>query len=375
MDIIFWIALLLLAYAFAGYPCFVWLLAKVFKKIHARQEDYTPSVSLLLSVYNEEAVIEKKIANFLATDYPADKIELIIISDHCEDRTEAIIQELKHPRIRLFIQKEREGKTSALNRAVKNATGDILIFTDANSMFHKDAVQKLVRNFKDPSVGLVSGKSVYLDAANNQKETSGLYPFYECFIKEHESRIGSIVGADGAIYALRRNLYELLNPDQINDFVHTIQVVLQGHRAVYDRLAICYEEIDTRYDAEFNRQTRIMTQAWNIFFSKFGELIRAHKFYYAWELISHKFLRWLTIPLLIALSFSSMLLIGDGNFYQSVFFALLACFFLALAGKRYPNTLLRIPYMFFVLHIAMTLGFYKYLSGSKYRTWQPRSGQ
>lgn len=371
--IIFWIPLALLLYAFVGYPLLVKMLSLVVSRRHAIDESLLPPVSVVLSVYNEEAVIREKIENFLLLDYPPELLEFVIVSDQCADRTEEIISSFDCSRIRLLVQEKRSGKTLNLNRGVAQARGEVVIFTDANSMFDRGAVRKLVRHFADPRVGLVSGRSIYLDSSNGSEELGGAYRKYEEMIKEAESAVTSIVGADGAIYALRRSLYEPLRPEYINDFIHTIQAVLQGHRAISDPGAICREVVDESYDGELRRQTRIMAQSWLIYLSQIGKLLAGGKLRYAWALTSHKFLRWLTLPLMVALIAANAFLLGEGLIYQALFAVQAVFIFFALLGGRLNSGIMRVPYMFTLLHAAAVLGLYAYLTGNVYTIWSPRN--
>ena len=369
---IFWISLILLAYTFIGYPLIIKVLAEVIGKGTRFNGEYLPAVSIILSVYNEEEVIERKIANVTALDYPADKLEFIIVSDCCSDRTDELIRLHENDRIRLLVQTERSGKTKNLNRGVAEARGEIMVFTDANAMFDRDAVKKMVRHFADPDVGLVSGKSVYFDATG-AVTSGGAYRRYEDFIKESESRIGGIIGADGAIYALRKSCYTHLIPEYINDFIHTIQVVLTGGRAISDDEAICREEAEESGSGELRRQTRIMSQSWLIFLSQFGLLLNGGKLVYLWQFISHKFLRWLTVPLMAVLFASSIMLVPSGLCYQAFFIGQVLFFVSVFFGSRAQGGLLRVPYLFILLHYAALVGLFKYLTGNVYATWNPRN--
>jgi cellulose synthase/poly-beta-1,6-N-acetylglucosamine synthase-like glycosyltransferase len=333
-------------------------------------------VSINLSVYNEEEVIRDKIENFLALDYPRDLLEFLVVSDGCEDRTEDIVSSFAQAdsRIRLLVQDQRGGKTSALNRGIVEARGEILVFTDANSMFDHDAVRKLVRHFSDQSVGLVSGRSIYLDSFDQAEQVGGGYRAYEEWLKEQESLTGSIAGADGAIYAMRRNLYEPLLPEQINDFIHPVQVVLKGYRAVSDPEALCREVVDEEYGDELRRQTRIMAQSWLIYLSQIGPLLGRARFWYAWQLTSHKFLRWLTLPLMTVLFAATILSLPKSSFYMAAM--VLQIIFVLLAGlgwSRRGGGAARIAYLFMVLHLAAVKGFFNYLSGNSFTVWNPRN--
>lgn len=371
-DVIFWISLSVLLYVFVGYPLVMQGLAVLVGKDTLADASFLPSVSIILSVYNEEEVIQEKIANFLALDYPMSLLEFLIISDCCSDRTEELIRSCENDRVRLYVQTERNGKTRNLNRGVAESRGEILVFTDANAMFDRDAIRMMVQHFADPAIGLVSGKSIYRDATG-AFTGGGAYRRYEDFIKRAESRVGGIIGADGAIYALRRNYYKPLLSEYINDFIHTIQVVLTGGRAISDDHIVCREEVEETGSGELRRQTRIMAQSWLIFFSQFGLLLQEGKLLYLWQFISHKFLRWLTIPLLIMLFGASWALDAHGIFYRTVFVAQILFLVSILIGSRSTGGLVRVPYLFCLLHYAALTGFFKYLSGNIYTTWNPRN--
>jgi len=372
VEIIFWITLSILLYVFVGYPLAIRAFAALAGNETQADEAFRPSVSIILSVYNEEEVIEEKIANFLDLDYPTDLLEFVIVSDCCSDRTDELICSHVTERIRLLIQSERSGKTRNLNRGAAESRGEILAFTDANAMFDRDAVRKMVRHFADPGVGLVSGKSMYRDASG-AVTSGGTYRRYEDFIKKAESRAGGIIGADGAIYSLRRNYYTSLPSQYINDFIHTIQVVLAGGRAISDDQAICREEVEETGGGELRRQTRIMAQSWLIFLSQFGLLLKGGKLLYLWQFISHKFLRWLTVPLMVTLFMSNLALAANGLLYQIVIIGQLLFAAGVVIGSRVNGSFVRVPYLFILLHYAALVGFFKYLTGNIYTTWNPRN--
>lgn len=391
MQTIFWLSTFTLLYTFLGYPlalkCIAslkaaaasgrdartsgtWFLRRV---RHTHQSAPTPSVSIILSAYNEEEIIREKIENFLCLDYPAESLEMVVISDGCTDRTEEIIQSFDCERITLLVQKDRSGKTMAINYGVAEAKGEIVVFTDANSMFDRDAVRKLASHFADPAIGLVSGRSIYMDSNNQAEELGGAYRKYEETIKQHESEVAGIVGADGAIYALRKELYEPLPPEYINDFVHPIQVVLKGHKAINDPQAVCREVIDETHSSALSRQTRIMAQSWLIYATQIGRLLSSLKLVYAWELFSHKFLRWLTIPVMLLLFLTTASLAKQGRFYQVILIAQIFFTLMVFLGSRMKGGVWKAPYMFALLHVASVFGFFKYITGSIYTTWNPRN--
>jgi len=327
---------------------------------------------MLLSVFNEERVIREKIENFLQLDYPEHSLELIVVSDGCTDRTEDLVRAFDLDRVRLFIQERRGGKTLALNRAAQEAKGDILVFTDANSMYDPAAVRKLARHFADSEVGLVSGRSIYLDDQNRQEQSGGVYRRYEDFIKDQESATVSIIGADGAIYAMRRELYVPLPAEYINDFIHPLQVVCKRLRAVQEPDAVCWESQDADTKNELQRQTRIMAQSWLIVFTQVKGLLAAGCVGYFWALMSHKVLRWLSLPLMGALLATNLWLAGHGAFFQALLLGQIGFYLLIPLGRQSDQKLLHIPALFFLIHVTALIGLLKLAIGNKYTIWNPR---
>lgn len=365
----FWGSVLILAYAFVGYPLLLQGLGKLWGRKDVSHDDSgVPSVSILLSAYNEEAILPDKIRNFEALEYPPELIELLVISDGSTDRTVEIAEQWGNPRVRVLVQPENIGKTMALNRAATEARGDILVFTDANSMFDPDAVSHLASRFADPEVGLASGHSVYESASGGE----GAYRRYEDAIKTLESRLWGIPGADGAIYAMRRELYTPLKPEYINDFIHPLQVIMQGRRAVQETRAVCREAFEVEAD-ELRRQIRIMTQSWIVVTSQVPLLLRAGKWGFVWQLVTHKLLRWLTLPLMALALLANIPLVPDGGLYAMAFAVQLA-FYLSAAGFRLGRADFgRLPYGFIALHLAPVIGLARFMTGEQYVSWKPRN--
>lgn len=371
MTFLFWFSLLTLVYAFIGYPLIVRLAGFLWGRKTLKDENHTPTVSVLLSVYNEEQVIRQKIENFLQLDYPEDRIELLVISDACSDQTEEIVRSFALDRVRLLVQEERGGKTLALNRGAMEAKGEIFVFTDANSMIRSDSVRKLMAAFADSKVGLVSGRSVYVDAEGNET-LGGIYRRYEEWIKEGESDLFSIVGADGAIYALRRDVFEPLQPEFINDLLHPIQVVSQGLKALSEPRAIVVEAGEDDGEAELKRQTRIMAQSWHVCLRHLGKLIRERRYGFVWQVLSHKMLRWLALPLLASLGFGA--LCGVFDMYSTLTMIGLVIFLvLAWLGSRGRDGIARVAWMFVVLHWAALVGLCRLAKGDMFVMWDPRN--
>ncbi|WP_272701651.1 glycosyltransferase family 2 protein [Desulfovibrio sp. Fe33] len=370
MESVFWWCLAVLAYAFAGYPLALRLLVRMRPRRAAFGGDGLPSVTMILSAFNEEAVIADKIRNFLDLEYPPEKMDFIIVSDGSTDRTEEIVAEFVGERARLLVQETNQGKTAALNRAADETDSDILVFTDANSMFDRDAVRKLAGHFADPEIGLVSGHSEYV--AKNGESGSGAYRRYEDSLKEMEGSLWGVVGADGAIYAMRRSLYRPMRPEHINDFLHPIQAVMSGYAVVQEQGAICREPVDEVGPGELKRQTRIMTQSWIIVFSQLPELVKNRRIGFLWQLFSHKILRWLTLPLMALLLAANLCVLGDGGFYVLALVGQIFFYAAAYAFRRADGGIKQLPYSFLLLHLSAVIGLVQYFKGEKYISWKPR---
>ncbi len=287
-EILFWIGFGALAYAYLGYPLLLGLLAPLLGRTF-QEGEATPAVSLVVAAHNEAAVIAEKIENALALDYPADRLQLIIVSDASTDGTDEIVSNCGDPRVALIRQEPQGGKSAALNRGVSGAVGDILVFSDANSMFSPGALCALARRFADPRVGAVSGVLQY--GADSAHTGEGLYWRYEQVVKGLESRTGRLLGANGAIFAIRRELFPTLHPLDVNDFRIPYQALLAGRAVVLAQDADAHEQTAPTVGGEMARKVRIMARALPMFFSLLPRTIWAGRPLVAWQLISHKILR------------------------------------------------------------------------------------
>lgn len=376
LEALFWISTALVLYVYAGYPCLLYLIARRKTGNAPLAEVDLPRVTLLISAYNEKSVIQDKLRNALSMNYPGDRIEIIVISDCSDDGTDEIVSRFKPEGIRLIRQGERLGKSMGLNLGVREASGRILIFSDANSMYRPDAVLDLVRHFCDPSIGYAVGNCAYVDTSTQvaSAESEGLYWKLETWLKEKESDFGSVVGGDGAIYAIRRELYTPLRATDINDFLNPLQIIVKGFRGVYDRAAICYEEAGDSFEKEFNRKVRIISRSLNA-------VRRAPRVLLPWvqprhwlALISHKVLRWLA-PVFLIFAFSASVLLWQFPFYRIATLLQAGFFMLAVAGwavasRPKLSKVLYLPYYFCLVNLASLFGIFKFLGGSLSPTWQ-----
>ncbi|MGH7933808.1 MAG: glycosyltransferase [Candidatus Binataceae bacterium] len=325
-------------------------------------------MSLLLAAHNEERVITEKIRNFLGCNYPGPR-EMVIVSDGSDDRTVELAASFDDAQVRVISQRERTGKGAAVNRAVAEANGEILVFTDANAFFGKQALIELVRPFADSGVGLVTGCTRYTEGT-----IGSLYQRYEQALKRLEARGGVVATADGAVYAMRRSLWREHDPGLINDFYHPMLVSLQGQAAVIAPEAVCIEDFVA--DNEFRRQVRMVSQASFVYLALLPQLLRARRWRSILVLTSHKLLRWLTVPLLVLMAVTSLWLAPSGGLYQLVVageltFALLVATG-AMARRLGLNEKLTIAYQFVALNCAGAIGLWRCLIGAVPVVWQPR---
>ena len=284
-----------LVYIYGGYLLALKVLVVIRGARPIAQAPITPSLTLIISAYNEAAVIRKKIENALALDYPPDQREIVVISDASSDGTDEIVKEYASHGVRLCRQAERRGKTAGLNAVVPTVRGDIVVFSDANAIYREDALRMLARNFADPRVGCATGEARYLAGSDAVADVGErLYWNYEIQIKKLETALGSMVGGDGAIYAIRKSLWQTLPDTAINDFLNPLQIVAAGWRAVYEPEAICFEETAGGTRAEYRRRVRIVSRSWRAVFQAHGVLNPLRVGMFAWSLLSHKVLRWLS---------------------------------------------------------------------------------
>lgn len=289
------ISLIVLAYVYAGYPAALRALVRLRGARRVHRAPITPPLSVVISAYNERAVIRRKVENTLALTYPRESLEIVVISDASDDGTDDIVREFADRGVRLARQPQRRGKTAGLNHTVPTLKGDIVVFSDANAMYEPDALVHLARNFADAEVGCVTGEARYLTGSAGAADVGErVYWDYEIHIKRLETALGSMVGGDGAIYAIRRVLWKQLPENAINDFLNPLQIVEAGWRAVYEPDAVCHEETAGEVRSEYRRRVRIVSRSWRAVFQAPGVLNPARVGLFTWSLISHKMLRWLS---------------------------------------------------------------------------------
>lgn len=373
LEIMFWTSVTVVAYVYVGYPLALWLVTRRRQPLRPVAAE-RPSVTLVVSVFNEERCIAAKLDNCLALDYPNNRLEIVVVSDASTDGTDSIVESYANQGIRLLHMERRGGKTLGLNAAVESASGDIVVFSDANAMYWRGAIEALAAHFSDPSVGAVIGESRYVEPESDAGRSESLYWDYERTIKRLESRNGSVVGGDGAIYAVRKTLYTPMSADTISDFANPLQVVRAGYRCLYEPAAFSWEATAEGFSKEFDRKVRIVNRAWRALMSM-KDLLNPLRFgWFAWQLLSHKLLRWL-VPLFLAVAFiSNALLVGTHPVYNVSVAAQLLFYGLATAGALMDERdglakLVYIPYYFCLVNFASVKGILEAYRGKTYATW------
>jgi len=379
---LFWLFMFLIFYAYIGYPLCLHIMA-IFKSNQASDSEPSsnPSVSLLISTYNEEKVIEDKIVNSLSLNYPKELLEIIVVSDGSEDKTHEIVRRYEKKGVILRIYEGRIGKTACLNKAVPLCKGDIIVFSDANSKYESNAISYMVRKFEDKKVGLVTGTTKYVSKEDNNISGSvGIYSKIEIITKKLESQIGSCVGADGAIFAIRKQLYQPLKEYDINDFVIPLNIIRQSYRVVLEEHAFCIEKTTESISGEFKRQARITNRTLRAIFNN-ADMLNPFNFgIFSFEILSHKLCKSLVPYFMFAvLVISSIIVLSGltGSLYIVILLGQLGFYLLAFAGfgvsfSEKKSSLISIPQTFTAMNLAIFWGWITYFRGETHTTWTTR---
>jgi cellulose synthase/poly-beta-1,6-N-acetylglucosamine synthase-like glycosyltransferase len=376
---ILWVSVFLIIYPYLGYPVLVLVGGLIWPR-RIRRQPREAAVTILIPAYNEADCIGETIQNKLNQNYPNDKLQVIVISDGSTDGTDDIARGFAAQGVELISRTAREGKAVALNEAVKHARGDIIFFSDANSLFEREAIRLMVENFADPDVGYVTGTLQVVTVGTTLSGSGGdAYIRYENFVRALETRFGSIIGVNGGIDAIRKDLYTDIPAALITDFVLPLHVIARGYRVVYDSRAISRDVANKQLGSEFRMRVRVALRALQglIYMRRLLNPIRYPVA--AFCLISHKLLRYLTFLFLPIALAANIKLALTAPFYRWVLAAHLTAYALALLGLSagLPRVLRRItavPSYFLLSNIAFSLAMLKFLRGETMATWRPRAG-
>ena len=353
LEIVFWAAAGLIVYAHLGYPLLLWALSRIFgeRATTVEQHGEPPSVTLIIPAYDEEAVIERKIANARSLDYPAGRLEIVVASDGSGDRTAELARAAGADRV---LELPRGGKVASLNAAVREATGEILAFSDANSYWRPDALRRLVARFADERIGYACGQVRFEGGEGGNQE--GLYWRYEMAVRSMETRLAGITAGNGAIYAVRREAYIELDPSRGQDIGFPYELTKRGWRAVYEPAALAEEKMAPTVEGEFRRKRRMMWGLWDVML-KWGMLDpRGYGPAYALEIYSHRLLRYLT-PWLHLIAFGvNIALLDHGWIYVATMAIQVAVLLAALLGRFVPALPFRIAYYYVTVTASIAVG-------------------
>ena len=370
LAVLFWVSAGLLAYTHVGYPLVLWLLARLTRtRALPAGGGELPSASLVVAAYNEEAVIAGKVHNVLALDYPRDRLELIVASDGSTDRTVALARAAGADAV---LDLPRGGKALAQDAGVAQAHGQIVVFSDANSLWAPEALRALVAPFADARVGYVCGQVRFTRPAGGSNE-EGAYWRYEMAVRSLESRLGGITAGNGAIYALRREHHEPGDP-YTGDLSLPFRMAKRGLRAVYASAALAEEPMVPTLEGEFRRKRRMMSRAWGTILRGGMLSPRGYGPLFAFELASHRLLRYAS-PLLHLLALgTNIALLGQGWVY-TVTLALQVAFFLAAAlGAFVPFRPARLAYYYLLVTGSILFGFWDWVRGGAPLVWEKAEG-
>lgn len=384
LEVIFWGSVFLVFYTYLAYPVLLvvasglvqsfrdtqYILTKTERRMRSRHEH--PSVGVIVSAYNEEKHIQQRIENLLAQHYPPDKLKIYIGSDGSTDDTARIVRTFTDPRIVFFDFQENRGKISVLNDLVGSAEDPILVFTDANTEYTPNALLMLVRHFADRSVGAVCGDLNLVDPATGDNK-DGLYWKWERVLKFHESKLHALLGANGAIYAIQRELYKPLPEDTIvDDFTIVMNIALAGYQVKYDPEAVAIEEVPPYLKDEYKRRVRIGTGNYQSFFRLLRVFHPKHK-WLVFTFLSHKALRWFAPHLMIVALLSNLLLLPT-PLYAALFASQCALYLLCFVGYKQKSIQnwappLQLMIFLFSINLSFLRGFQMFLSGQAKGSW------
>jgi cellulose synthase/poly-beta-1,6-N-acetylglucosamine synthase-like glycosyltransferase len=376
--ILFWLAVAIIAYTYFLFPVIVFLRGRLWPHPY-KSGEITPEVSMIIAAHNEEKSIGAKLDNALSLDYPAEKLRVIVASDGSVDDTNTIARDYAESGVEL-LELPRVGKAKALNIAVESASGEILVFSDANSIYAADALRALVRPFADPEIGGVAGHERFLSKSGNDLAGAGEKDYWRLDrrLKILESSGGSAISAAGAIYAIRRKLFKPVIEGVTDDFYTSTGVVVQGYRLVYTPDAVAYESVESTRGEEFDRKVRVITRGWQSVLSRRALLNPFRYGFYSLQLFSHKVLRrMIAIPLLMILLASPFLWL-HGTIYnlavlgQLVFYGL-AALALPLEGTSIGRLkIVRIPFYFCMVNFASSIAAFNVVRGRQINLWETR---
>jgi len=370
---LFFMSVILIIYAYFGYPFSLMMLSIISKKDVFKDEIY-PSITMIITAFNEEKRIKEKIENTLKLEYPKNKLQVIVASDGSTDDTDQIISQYINQGIKLLRVNERKGKENAQKEALKESKGEIIIFSDVATMIHSDGIKKIISNFADPTVGCVSSED-RLIGRNGQQAGEGIYVKYEMWLRRLESRVNSLVGLSGSFFAARRDVCRDFSADMQSDFRTVLNSVKLGLRGVCDPETVGYYEDLADEKREFDRKVRTVIRGLTVFFRHLEFLNPSVYGLFSYQYFCHKLLRWL-IPFFLIIAFLTNAILALYSFGYLVLFEGQVIFysiaiFVRLTHFKVENTLLKVPVYFSTVNLSILVAWWKYINGQRVVMWAP----
>ena len=373
LETLFWVMLFMVFWTYVGYYGCLWVLAR-FKKQKKADNSIFPMVSIIITAYNEENNIKGKIENTLSLDYPAEKLETIVVSDGSTDRTNEIVEAYADKGIRLLALSDRNGKDPGQGKGVSMSGGDIIILTDTTTFLRENAVRKIVRHFDNPEIGCVSGVDKIIETESGGSG-EGAYVRYEMSLRSLESQVNSLIVVSGCFFAIRRELCAEWQDDLTSDFYLPIITRMKNYRIILDDEAVGDYGVVEDPKKEFERKVRTIVNGLRVLI-RFRAILNPFNYgLYSFQVFSHKLLRWIVPFCLMLLYGLNIALLGHSIFYQ-ILFTGQTILYLAAVGSQINAetrklTILKIPYFFLMTNCAALIAWIKLLSGDQYRVWEP----
>jgi cellulose synthase/poly-beta-1,6-N-acetylglucosamine synthase-like glycosyltransferase len=371
----FWVAVYLLFYVYVGYPALMRLLSRLVGR-PARKAPNSPSVTIVVAAFNEERGIRAKLENLMALNYPADRYDVLVASDGSTDATDSIVTGFGNPRVKLLRVEGRLGKTACQNKAAEAVSSEIIVFTDATTILEPGAISAMTQNFADAEVGCVAAQLVYVGKGENLTAAGGTaYWSYEIGLRTAESRVGSLIGASGCLYAVRKSAYRPIRPELISDFVIAMEMRDQDLRTVLEPGAVCFEDTLDKSKAELSMRVRVAIRS-------IAALVAERRFMnpfrfgmFAVQLVSHKTLRY-AAPFIWILALIANAALLPEPLYVALFAGQLALIAaggvgFVLHSRKARLGVLGKPYYFLLANLASMLAVFRFLKGERVRIWNP----
>ncbi len=378
-----WLCIGMLLYTYLGYPLLMYVLAKLRQKRSQRAPEQAapntnhqdwPFVTFLIPAYNEQNVIRQKVENTLNLDYPKERLRITVVSDGSTDQTNDMLASYSENEIHFIARPKRRGKTTVLNKVIPKLEGEIIVLSDASGLLQPDALKKLVRHFNDPNVGCVSGVySFETEDESLRSMTERIYWQYETFLKKYESQVHSVIGAHGALYGFRRQLFEPLDKKAINDdFILPMQIIRQGYRVLYEPDAIVIERESTNLNGEFQRRIRINVGNFQMIYV-LHSLLNPKRGRVALQFISHKVLRTISPIFILLLPLACWL--AEAPVYRLMLNLQAAFYLVGFLGYLQEFLGLRIrylymPFYFLMGNVAAVFGFVRFILKKQSILWK-----